>query len=73
MSRAVPRDLSATVNVDHRRAVCGAFEILGALARGVDRGMLEEYDRVGPQPVCDGSMGCALKLKGFEVRHGVGA
>src|SRR5690606_27043619 len=45
--RTVPGDLAAAVDVDDRRAVQRALVRLGALAGGVDRGVLEQQHGVG--------------------------
>ncbi len=47
LARPVPGDLAAAVDVDHRRAVEWALPRLGALARGVDRRVLEQQRGVG--------------------------
>ena len=48
LAGAVPGDLAAAVGVDHGCAVDGALVRLGAPARGVDRRVLEQQQRVRP-------------------------
>ena len=47
LARAVPGDLPAAVDVDHRRPVERPLVGLGALAGGVDRGVLQQQRGVG--------------------------
>ena len=70
----VPGDLAAAVDVDDGSAVGRALGVLGAFAGRVHGRVLQEDDGVRRLPGDDGTMGsCALKLEGFQVRHGVGA
>ena len=50
LARAVPGDLAAAVDVDDRGAVERPLVGLGALARGVDRRVLEQQDGVRTVP-----------------------
>ena len=73
LSRPVPGDLAAAVDVDDGGPVGRTFVRVGSLARGVHRRVLEEDDGIG-RPACDdGSVQGTLLLKGLEIRHGVGA
>jgi acetoacetyl-CoA synthetase len=50
LTRPVPGDLASPIDVDHRRAIEGAFLRLGALARCVDAGVLQEQHGVRSGP-----------------------
>jgi hypothetical protein len=67
----VPGDLASTVDLHHRGAVDRTVLRFGALACGVDRGMLEEeydvIDLVGNPP----RVGVSLQLPGSVILHGV--
>ena len=54
LARAVPGDLAAAVDVDHRRAVERPVRRLGALAGRVDARVLQQQHRVGRRAVRDG-------------------
>ncbi len=66
LTGAVPGDLAAAVGVDDRRAVDRALVGFGALARGVDRRVLEQQQGVGAAG--DARLGqLALQLPGAVV------
>ena len=50
LPRSVPGDLASPIDVDHWCAIERAFLRLGALACGVDAGVLQEQDRVRSGP-----------------------
>jgi hypothetical protein len=64
----VPGDAAAAVDVDHGSAVCRSLEVFGALARRIDRVVLEQQhgvvDRVGNALLVQR----ALLLPGLEIR-----
>ena len=70
LPRAVPGDLAAAVGVDDRRCrPTGPFAAAGAAARGVDRRVLEQQQRVGAAG--DAGVGqLALQLPGAAVVDG---
>ena len=67
LTRPVPGDLASPIDVDHRRAVQGAFLGLGALACGVDAGVLQQQDGVRPGPTGYFGMDGALQVPGRLV------
>ena len=66
LAGAVEGDLAAAVDLDHRGAVGGALVRLGALAGGVDGGVLEQQHRVGPARD-DLGVDRALAVPGLQV------
>lgn len=72
LSRTVPGDLAAAVDVDDGSAVAGSLLGLGALARGVDRAVLEEVDGVGLLTRHDLRVRVALDLPRLLVVDEVG-
>ena len=52
MTRAVPGDLAAAVDIDDRCSVCRPLGVLCAFPGGVNSRMLEEKDSVR-RPPCD--------------------
>ena len=73
LAGAVPGDLAAAVDVDDGGAVGRPLVGVGALAGGVDGGVLQEEDGVGAFARDDRAMDGALKVETLDVRHGVGA
>ena len=64
--------MPAAVDVDHGRAVGRALVRLGALARGVDRLVLEQHQRVGALARDDAGVDLPLQRPPLVVRHEVG-
>ncbi len=73
LSRPVPGDLAAAVDIDDRDAVGGPFPGLGALARGVDGRVFEQQHGVGRAAVGDGGVDLALPVPGRLVVDASGA
>ena len=67
LAGTVPGDLSAPVDVDHGGAVGGTVAVLGAPARGVDRGVFEQQQGVGSGAVGAGVEDLPLPLPRLEV------
>src|SRR4051794_15839875 len=65
----MPSDLAATVDVDDRGAIEGSLLRPGASARGVDAGVLEQQQGVGPSPRGTLASKGPLELPRLLVRH----
>ncbi len=69
LTRAVPGDLAAAVDIDHRSAVGRPLVRLGALARRVDGLVLEQDQRVGPLARDDVGVDPTLQRPAVVVGH----
>jgi hypothetical protein len=67
LARAVPGDLPAAIDVNHRRAVGRALPGFRALARRVDGRVFEQQHRVGFVAIGHGGMDRALAIPGRLV------